>query len=130
MAEKAYYAHDAHCNTLHEAGPEPCPPARDNACRLMPTRNCPAVYNGPCGERPCARFESDDQGPWLVSWSRQNGKTVVSEHINALQARIAELERQRDDVIAVCQEARQPMSTRRIKDICEEIIVDIYGGGE
>jgi hypothetical protein len=23
------YAHDAHCNTIHEAGPESCPPARD-----------------------------------------------------------------------------------------------------
>jgi FkbM family methyltransferase len=23
------YAHDAHCNTIHEAGPEPCPPARE-----------------------------------------------------------------------------------------------------
>jgi hypothetical protein len=22
------YAHDAHCNTIHRAGPEPCPPAR------------------------------------------------------------------------------------------------------
>lgn len=21
------YAHDPHCNTAHEAGPEPCPPA-------------------------------------------------------------------------------------------------------
>lgn len=23
------YAHDAHCNTIHVAGPEECPPARD-----------------------------------------------------------------------------------------------------
>lgn len=23
------YAHDAHCNTIHKPGPEPCPPARD-----------------------------------------------------------------------------------------------------
>jgi hypothetical protein len=23
------YAHDAHCNTIHEAGPELCPPPRD-----------------------------------------------------------------------------------------------------
>lgn len=29
MAELTY-AHDAHCNTIHEAGPEPCPPARDH----------------------------------------------------------------------------------------------------
>lgn len=24
------YAHDAHCNTIHEAGPEPCPAAREH----------------------------------------------------------------------------------------------------
>lgn len=23
------YAHDAHCNTVHEAGPDPCPPAHE-----------------------------------------------------------------------------------------------------
>lgn len=34
------------------------------ACRRMETRTCPAAYNGPCGERPCARFESDDPTPW------------------------------------------------------------------
>ncbi|MEU1478927.1 hypothetical protein [Streptomyces sp. NPDC005760] len=34
------------------------------ACRHMHTRTCPPSYNGPCGERPCARFESDDPTPW------------------------------------------------------------------
>lgn len=34
-------------------------------CREMPTRHCPAVYVGVCGDRPCARFESDDETPWL-----------------------------------------------------------------
>jgi hypothetical protein len=29
------------------------------ACRRMETRACPESYNGPCGDRPCARFESD-----------------------------------------------------------------------
>lgn len=28
--------------------------------------------------------------PTAMSWPRQNGKTVISEHINALQARVAE----------------------------------------
>ncbi|MEW2568389.1 hypothetical protein [Streptomyces sp. NPDC047070] len=34
-------------------------------CRVIETRPCPASYAGPCGERPCARFESDDPTPWL-----------------------------------------------------------------
>lgn len=37
----------------------------DATCRRMETRTCPQPYNGPCGERPCARFESDDPAPWL-----------------------------------------------------------------
>jgi hypothetical protein len=35
-------------------------------CRVMLTRRCPPRYHGPCGERPCARFESDDLSPWLT----------------------------------------------------------------
>lgn len=35
-------------------------------CREMPTRHCPAVYGEPCGERPCARYHSDDEAPWLA----------------------------------------------------------------
>jgi hypothetical protein len=34
-------------------------------CREMPTRHCPAVYAAVCGDRPCARFESEDETPWL-----------------------------------------------------------------
>jgi hypothetical protein len=34
-------------------------------CRLMETRSCPKMYNGVCGDRPCARFESDDEEPWI-----------------------------------------------------------------
>ncbi|MFE3169309.1 hypothetical protein [Streptomyces sp. NPDC059224] len=34
-------------------------------CRRMETRTCPESYNGPCGDRPCARFESEDPTPWL-----------------------------------------------------------------
>lgn len=37
----------------------------DVQCRIMSTRRCPAVYQGVCGDRPCARFESEDEGPWL-----------------------------------------------------------------
>ncbi|MFM9542292.1 hypothetical protein [Streptomyces turgidiscabies] len=47
--------------------PEHVPPVRsdDAACRRMETRTCPPSYNGPCGDRPCARFESEDPTPWL-----------------------------------------------------------------
>lgn len=34
-------------------------------CREMPTRHCPGVYEGVCGERPCARYESENKTPWL-----------------------------------------------------------------
>jgi hypothetical protein len=34
-------------------------------CREMETRHCPAVYQSTCGTRPCARFESKDEAPWL-----------------------------------------------------------------
>lgn len=34
-------------------------------CRRMVTRHCPTVYEAECGDRPCARFESDDTTPWL-----------------------------------------------------------------
>lgn len=35
-------------------------------CREMSTRHCPISYDDVCGDRPCARFESTDPGPWLV----------------------------------------------------------------
>jgi hypothetical protein len=36
-------------------------------CRKMPTRHCPAAYNGVCGDdRICARLESEDETPWLA----------------------------------------------------------------
>ncbi|WNI15561.1 hypothetical protein [Actinacidiphila sp. ITFR-21] len=35
-------------------------------CRVIETRTCPDSYDGqPCGDRPCARFESDDPTPWV-----------------------------------------------------------------
>lgn len=35
-------------------------------CREMPTRHCPVSYDNVCGDRPCARFESSDEAPWLA----------------------------------------------------------------
>lgn len=43
---------------------QPAAAAEDAVCRRMETRTCPPSYNGPCGDRPCARFESDDPAPW------------------------------------------------------------------
>jgi hypothetical protein len=42
-------------------------PPEGPACRVMETRYCPASYDadGGCATRPCARFESDDETPWL-----------------------------------------------------------------
>lgn len=34
-------------------------------CSIMSTRRCPSSYGDDgCGERLCARFESDDEAPW------------------------------------------------------------------
>lgn len=38
----------------------------EHPCRVMETRPCPTDYAGTCGDRPCARFESDDPTPWAV----------------------------------------------------------------
>lgn len=35
-------------------------------CRVLPSRTCPPSY-GSCGDRPCARFETDDPTPWTTS---------------------------------------------------------------
>ena len=35
-------------------------------CQKMPTRACPVVYGETgCGDRPCARFQSDNEAVWL-----------------------------------------------------------------
>lgn len=34
-------------------------------CREMPTRHCPASYDAVCGDRPCARYEAEDENVWL-----------------------------------------------------------------
>jgi hypothetical protein len=46
-------------------------PEPDFPCREMPTRACPESYAATCGPRPCARFESDDESPWLESLPKQ-----------------------------------------------------------
>jgi hypothetical protein len=40
-------------------------------CRVMETRACPVSFDGVCGDRPCARFESDDVAPWAEDLRRQ-----------------------------------------------------------
>lgn len=38
----------------------------DRECRVMQTRDCPPSYGlQGCGTRPCARFQSEDETPWL-----------------------------------------------------------------
>lgn len=41
-------------------------------CRQLETRHCPASYNGLCGDRPCARYESEDEAPWLPELKPHN----------------------------------------------------------
>jgi hypothetical protein len=44
-------------------------------CRILPTRHCPAVYGGVCGDdRPCARFQSEDETPWLPELGGAHGE--------------------------------------------------------
>lgn len=58
---------DDHFRTHHPEQHPAIEPDRDadHTCRIMETRTCPPTYNGPCGDRPCARFESEDPTPWL-----------------------------------------------------------------
>jgi hypothetical protein len=77
------------------------------ACRRMETRTCPPSYNGPCGDRPCARFESDDPTPWLdtsteeqtLRWARresllvlltrlQRGRTLTEDEARTLREHV------------------------------------------
>ena len=50
-----------------------------SACRVMETRTCPPA--GPCAG-PCARFESDDPGPWLAS--------MTGEQLRDLERQVTE----------------------------------------
>lgn len=42
----------------------------EHPCRIMPSRACPLSYEGVCGERPCARYESEDEAPWQADMER------------------------------------------------------------
>ena len=46
MDEK-YYAHDAHCNTVHKPGPEPCPPPREADDIEALAQFCSEALRGP-----------------------------------------------------------------------------------
>ncbi|WP_405554293.1 hypothetical protein [Streptomyces sp. NBC_01171] len=64
---------------------------RPPACRIMETRTCPPSYNGPCGDRPCARFESDDPAPWQDSPAADEDavRTARRSNLRDLRARLA-----------------------------------------
>lgn len=47
-------------------------------CREMPTRHCPLVFEEPCGSRVCARFESDDETPWLPELSPKEEQSPLT----------------------------------------------------
>lgn len=54
------HLHEAEIKPIFDGPMEPRYP-----CSIMPTRHCPAIYGSVCGDRPCARYESDDEEPWL-----------------------------------------------------------------
>ena len=56
-----------------------------SACRVMETRTCPPA--GPCAG-PCARFESDDPGPWLAR--------MTGEQLRELERQVTEERRSRE----------------------------------
>ncbi|MFE0329048.1 hypothetical protein ACFW08_20145 [Streptomyces sp. NPDC058960] len=73
-------------------GERPAPAADEDApaavCRRMETRTCPPTYNGPCGPRPCARFESDDPTPWETPATDKDAqRTTRREQLRNLLAR-------------------------------------------
>ena len=47
--------------------------ARSAACRQLSTRRCPVAYGVEGCPQVCARFESDDEGPWLAGRCRDDG---------------------------------------------------------
>jgi hypothetical protein len=102
------------------------PPADvDATCRHMETRTSPPYCNGPCGEQPCARFESDDPRPWLdpaeasaadedqtLKWARresllvlltrlQRGRMLTEEDAGTLRHHIETEMREADTARAV-----------------------------
>ncbi|MFE6362933.1 hypothetical protein ACFVP3_23405 [Streptomyces sp. NPDC057806] len=61
--------------------PDEAPP--DATCRVMETRTCPESYAGPCGDRPCARFESDDPTPWFGTTVERAVDAAEPKHCDA-----------------------------------------------
>jgi hypothetical protein len=55
------------------------------ACRQMETRRCPRQWPGGCGERPCARFESDDERPWRDEYA----SSIPVDSVSRETARVA-----------------------------------------
>jgi len=51
-------------------------------CRQMPTRHCPASYGTVCGDRPCARHESEDPTPWYP----ELGELTSEQHLLVYKA--------------------------------------------
>ncbi len=67
------YAHDAHCNTIHEAGPEPCPPPREDNDRSVFEAISSATLLKP-GDRVLLHMER----PWSMQEVDQ-AKAVLHE---------------------------------------------------
>jgi hypothetical protein len=44
----------------------------DIPCRILPTRTCPESYGESCGDRPCARYESEAEEPWIKESKQSN----------------------------------------------------------
>lgn len=50
-------------------------------CRQLPTRHCPAVFEGVCGDRPCARYESDDASPWAAELDARTAAEAADQFV-------------------------------------------------
>lgn len=114
---------------------EQAPAAGDATCRRMETRTCPQAYNGPCGGRPCARFESDDPTPWLdtaaspatdeeqtLRWTRresllvlltrlQRGRALTEEEAGTLRQHVETEIREADTARSVAAGNRRHVQT-------------------
>lgn len=61
------------------------------SCRILDARQCPSQWSAGCGDRPCARFESDDETPWIQEpQAREVGpvEKAVEDDLAALAERI------------------------------------------
>lgn len=77
-------------------------------CREMPTRTCPALYGaqGCKPPTPCARFESDDETPWLADTESTSARLArVTAERDAAKQSLAEALDRADDAERECAEA-------------------------